>query len=263
MDKERLKKEMIRLVEIMETLRGPEGCPWDKKQDYYSLQPYILEEAYEVVEALQKKDLKALREELGDLLLQVVFESQIGSEKGDFTLIDVLETINNKLIRRHPHVFTTKEKKTISEQKEIWENIKNKEKDNSFTSILDGLSRNKPALNQAYEIQDKAAEVGFDWNKVEDVLGKIEEELNEVKEAMERNNTEEISEELGDLLFAVVNLTRFYNIDPEISLLKTVLKFKERFKHIETRVMEKGYKLENLTLSELDYYWEESKNKIH
>ncbi len=260
MDFEKLKNELIRLVEIMETLRGPDGCPWDKKQDYFSLQPYIIEEAYEVVEALQKKDLALLKDELGDLLLQVIFESQIAREKGDFDLSDVFEAINNKLIRRHPHVFANSEPKTLSEQRAIWEDIKREEKDGELTeSILDDLTRGQPALNQAHEIQARAAEVGFDWDRVEDVVNKIEEELVEVKDAMREDDREEIGNELGDLLFAVVNLTRFYNFNPEVVLLGTILKFKKRFRHIEKRVVDMGYKLEDLSLAELDSYWEESK----
>ncbi|ACL70862.1 nucleoside triphosphate pyrophosphohydrolase [Halothermothrix orenii] len=262
MEQERLAEEFIRLVKIMERLRGPDGCPWDKKQDYYTLKPYIIEEAYEVVEALQKDDLELLKEELGDLLLQVVFESQIGKEKGDFNLIDVIKIISEKLIRRHPHVFGDEKVNTVSGVKVNWEKIKKQEKENKGreqTSILDDVSRSQPALNQAYDIQKKAAEVGFDWDNISDVVRKIEEELAEVKEVIKTNEHKEIEEELGDLIFAVVNLCRFYRINPEVALLRTILKFRDRFKYIEKRVSEEGTLLTDKTLEELDSYWEESK----
>lgn len=266
MNMEKLKDEVERLVKIMEVLRGPNGCPWDKQQDYYSLQPYVLEEAYEVVEALQKKDLDLLKEELGDLLLQVVFQAQIAREKGDFNLIDIFKAISDKLVRRHPHVFQDREVNTISELKATWEEIKGEERIKKgkvgHKSILEDLSQAQPALNQAYEVQAKAAEVGFDWDNVEDVIAKIEEEIHEVREAIRENQQEEIGKELGDLLFAVVNLSRFFAINPELALLQTILKFKERFKYIEFRAREEGYNFAELSLKELDSYWEESKTKL-
>jgi tetrapyrrole methylase family protein / MazG family protein len=266
MDIVKLKDELERLVRIMEVLRGPDGCPWDRKQDYYSLQPYIIEEAYEVVEALLKKDLRLLKEELGDLLLQVIFQSQIARERGDFDLTEVFKTISDKLIRRHPHVFQDKEINSVAEVKATWEAIKREEKVNLGqeipASIMDNLSRRQPALIQAYEIQARAAEVGFDWDNAGDIINKIEEELSEVKEAVDKNNREEIKGESGDLLFAVVNLIRFYNLNPELTLFQTVLKFKKRFQYIESRVRDKGDNLNDLTLKELDLYWEESKTRM-
>ncbi len=262
LDIEELKIEVERLVKVMEVLRGSDGCPWDRKQDYYSLQPYILEEAYEVVEALQKKDLDLLEEELGDLLLQVVFQAQIGRENGDFDLNDIFSTISDKMIRRHPHVFGEQKVDSISEVMTTWREIKNQEKfpeESNKKSILADISRDQPALNQAYEIQNKAAKVGFDWNNLKDVIAKIEEELAEVKEAISYKDKDNIEAELGDLLFAVVNLTRFLEVNPELALLNTILKFKQRFKYIERKVRNKGFVFTDLSLEELDVYWEESK----
>jgi tetrapyrrole methylase family protein / MazG family protein len=266
MDLDKLHTEFDRLIKVMEILRSPNGCPWDKKQDYYSLAPCIIEEAYEVVESLQKDDLNLLKEELGDLLLQVIFEAQIGREEGDFNLIDVIVSISNKLIRRHPHVFGNKKAETISDVMLTWEGIKEEERlskgEKIKTSVLDGLIRSQPALNQAYDIQEKAAQVGFDWDNVKDILAKVEEELSEVKEAIKNSNTKKISDELGDLLFATVNLSRFFDINPEIALLGTILKFKQRFMYIEKKVKELGYEPQDLPLEKLDFYWEESKKEL-
>lgn len=263
MNMEDMKDELERLVKIMSTLRGPEGCPWDKKQDYYSLQPYVIEEAYEVVEALQEKDLNLLKEELGDLLLQVVFQAQIGREKGEFNLVDVIRGISDKLIRRHPHVFKDRKLETAQEVSHVWAEIKKEEKalegKGESTSILEGISRSQPALLQAYELQDKAAEVGFDWDDIVDVIKKVKEELSEVEEVITINDGAGMFEELGDLIFAVVNLARFKNVNPELALLKTNKKFQKRFSYIENEVARRGYDLEDLTLAELDRYWEESK----
>lgn len=260
----KLKKEIERLVTIMETLRGPDGCPWDKEQDYYSLQPYILEEAYEVIETLQEKNITNLKEELGDLLLQVVFQAQIGREKNEFDLIEVIQGINEKLIRRHPHVFSDKKIDKVKEVLSTWKEIKKEEKEekdeeNSQQSILDDISGHLPALLQGYEVQKKAAEVGFDWEKVNEVILKVEEELEEVKEVINKDNSKRIEEEIGDLLFAVVNLTRFLQINPEIALISSILKFKERFKFIENKVESSDKGFEDFSLEELDKYWEEAK----
>lgn len=262
MESKTLKDEVKRLVDIMKTLRGPQGCPWDKKQDYYSLQPYIIEEAYEVVEALQLKDLELLKEELGDLLLQVVFQAQIGKENGDFNLSEIIAGLNAKLIRRHPHVFEGRSVETASEVRQLWDDIKkNENQEKQKKSLLDESSQRQPALNQAYDIQKKAADVGFDWNNIEDVLDKIEEEIDEVREAIARDDQQGINDEIGDLIFAVVNLARFKNINPELSLLSSILKFKKRFQYIENRLKEKGKNIEETKLKELDFYWEESKKR--
>lgn len=259
MDYNKLSSEMIKLVKIMEKLRGPDGCPWDKKQDYYSLREYIIEEAYEVVETLQEKNISNLKEELGDLLLQVVFEAQIAREEGDFELIDVFSGINEKLIRRHPHVFGDMEIDNADQVKVTWNNIKKKEKEDDFNkdgnTIIEDYCKGQPAVNQAYEIQKQAAEVGFDWHEVSSVIEKMEEELEEVKAAVRNDNRSEIQAELGDMIFAVVNLARFYNINPEMAVLDTIKKFKDRFKFME----DKSDGLEELSLEEMEQYWERSK----
>src|SRR6056297_165882 len=254
--------EFNKLLYIMEKLRGPKGCPWDRKQDFYSLKPYIIEEAYEVVEALEKKDMDLLKEELGDLLLQVVFQAQIGKEEEIFDINDVIIGITEKLIRRHPHVFGQEKIDTAQEVKKTWEEIKKRERtSNKEGSILDDVSKIQPSLNQAYEIQQKAAEVGFDWDEIKDVLLKVEEEIAELKEIIDKENKDRIEDEIGDLLFAVVNLSRFKNINPEIALLRTINKFKKRFNYIENTVKNKNEDIQQMSLEELDGYWNEAKEK--
>lgn len=261
----------------MAVLRGPDGCPWDKKQDYYSIKENIIEEAYEVVEALEKDNIPAFKEELGDLLLQVVFESQMAYEKGDFDLADVAKVLREKLIRRHPHVFAEVEVVGSKEVLRNWEKIKEEEKakKNQFNSLLDKFNQGQSALNQAYDLQKIAAEVGFDWNNLRPVLNKIEEEFGECKEIIGANpdNTlftdgeleyeeqKELESEIGDLLFAVVNLARFKNINPEQALLKTILKFKSRFKFIEQSIENENKNFEDYTLKELDKIWNQAKNE--
>ncbi len=260
MNKKDLELELWRLVDIMEKLRSPEGCPWDKEQTLDSLKPYIVEETYEVIEALQKKDMVLLKEELGDVLLQIVFQAQVAREEGNFTLIDIFKGINDKLIRRHPHVFSNLEAATPEEVSLLWNQVKKSEKGNLIEeSLLDNLSTSQPSLNQAVEVQEKAAEVGFDWDNIRDVLEKVREEIDEVEEAIASDNKEEAALEIGDLLFSVVNLARFIDTNPEIALFTTILKFKDRFKHIEKSVKMNGNKLEDMSLEELDNYWEEAK----
>jgi tetrapyrrole methylase family protein/MazG family protein len=266
--KKKILTELDKLIEVMALLRGPDGCPWDKKQNYYSIKENIIEEAYEVVEALERKDMEAFKEELGDLLLQVIFESQMAYEEGDFDLGDVSRVLREKLIRRHPHVFAEVEVKDSAEVLHNWNEIKKEEKEDISESLMDKLNQGQSALNQAHEIQKIAAEVGFDWNDIDPIVKKIEEELNESKEVLaESRNIEKdakkelLEEEIGDLLFAVVNLARFKKINPEIALFKTVLKFKKRFQYIETAVKSGKSDFENYTLNELDIFWEEAKLK--
>lgn len=261
----------------MAVLRGPDGCPWDRKQDYYSIKGNIIEEAYEVVEALEKNDISAFKEELGDLLLQVVFESQIAYEKNDFNLGDVAKVLREKLIRRHPHVFAELDVSGSDEVLRNWEKIKQEEKSekNQLNSLLDKFNQGQSALNQAYDIQKIAAEVGFDWNDLKPIIDKIEEELSECKEiiAVNPDNTklshsdlnkkdkDELESEIGDLLFAVVNLARFNDINPEIALLKTILKFKNRFTFIEKRVKKDNNEFEDYNLEQLDEFWNQAKKE--
>ncbi|MFN2339997.1 MAG: nucleoside triphosphate pyrophosphohydrolase [Halanaerobium sp.] len=270
-------EELDKLIEVMAVLRGPDGCPWDKKQDYYSIKENIIEEAYEVVEALERNDIEAFKEELGDLLLQVVFESQMAYEKGDFDLADVAKILREKLIRRHPHVFAEVDVDGSEEVLRNWERIKQEEKEekDQFNSLLDKFNQGQSALNQAYDLQKIAAKVGFDWDDLKPVLDKIEEELGECKEIIGANpdNTlftsesldseaeEELESEIGDLLFAVVNLARFKNINPELALLKTILKFKNRFKYIEQRIVDEQAEFADYNLEELDKIWNEAKEE--
>ncbi|MFW6409784.1 MAG: nucleoside triphosphate pyrophosphohydrolase [Halanaerobiales bacterium] len=264
MKQKKLQKMIVELVEIMKELRGPDGCPWDRQQTYKTLEPYIVEEAYEVIEAIEEEEPELIKDELGDLLFQVVFQAQIAEERGDFTLLDVIEGISEKMIRRHPHVFSDTDADSVEEVKSNWESIKDKEKDiiQKNTSLMDELAREQPALNQAEEVQKKAAMVGFDWSGVEGVLDKIEEEFFETREALRMDNYDELEEEVGDFLFSVVNLSRFYEINAEIALYKAVLKFKKRFKLMEKYARDNGDKLaENLTLDELESYWEKAKEE--
>lgn len=261
MDYDILSEEMIKLVKIMEKLRGKDGCPWDKKQNYYSLKSYILEEAYEVVEALENKDIKHLNEELGDLLLQVIFESQIAREREDFDLIDVIRNISRKLIKRHPHVFSDLELSNAKEVKKTWNKIKEDEKESSLNKI-DDYDRGQPSLNQAYEIQERAREVGFDWDESVSVIEKLEEELEEIKEAVKNNDKDEIKNELGDIIFSAVNLSRFYNINPELAVFSTILKFKRRFKFMENEAKKNNEVFSDLSLKEMEEYWNKSKLEI-
>lgn len=266
--------EIRDLLEIMSILRGENGCPWDKKQDLESLRPYVLEEAYEVVEAIDMSDMDMLKEELGDLLLQVVFQARLAEEKGEFAFEEIVSELKEKLIRRHPHVFAGEEADTPSEVRDTWEKIKAREAEadqknevnaddssGSGSSILSDLSKSKPALHQAYEIQEKAAEVGFDWEDLDPVLAKIEEEIGELRESIEKNHPrEEIEGELGDSLFALVNLSRFLSLDPELALLSCVHRFKKRFRYIEERAGAHKENIQDFSLKKLDSWWEEAKS---
>ena len=240
----------------MEKLRSPDGCPWDREQTHESLKPYLLEEAYEVLETLDENDFDGLREELGDLLLQVIFHAQLAKEENRFTILDVLTTINGKLIRRHPHVFGQTKINTAEEQRVNWKHIK---KDEGKKSVLDGVPKQLPALLRAHRIQEKAATVGFDWKEKEKVWEKVEEETEELKKAIHSKKQKAIKEEFGDLLFALVNFSRFIRINPEEALREAVEKFIYRFQALEKTMEKEGKKLENATLEEMDAVWERIK----
>ena len=245
-----------KLIKIVKTLRSPNGCDWDKEQTHESLIPYLLEETYEVIEAIDNKNYDALKEELGDLMLHVIFQADLAAEKNKFSIEDSIDSINKKLINRHPHIFGDKKNKNL--QKGNWESQKQKEKKRD--SILDGVPISLPALLKARRIQEKAASVGFDWDKKEQVFNKIEEEINELKEALSTNIG--IEEELGDVLFTIVNLSRHLNLDPEKTLKLSIEKFSRRFKSIEKELKEKKIKMENLSLNELDEIWNKNKKSI-
>ena len=240
------------LVSIMEKLRGPNGCEWDKKQTHESLIPYLIEESYELIEEIKNKNYENMKEELGDILLQVIFHCQIAKENGKFTINDVIEVLTNKLIRRHPHVFGDEKEFSYAR----WEKIKASEKGEKEFSRIGKVNNALPALSFSRRIQENAANVGFDWEKLEEVYDKVEEELEELKQA---NSKEEIEEEFGDLLFSIVNLSRFLNVDPEYALRKATEKFINRFKKMEKLIEKDGKSIENLSLDELNEYWEESK----
>ena len=256
-----------KLLDIMAQLRDPEvGCPWDVKQDFASLIPYVIEEAYEVVDAIERQDLMDLREELGDLLLQVVFHSQIASERGLFTFDQVAESIAEKLIRRHPHVFADAIFEDEAQRHAAWEQAKSderKEKNPTAKSILDGVARSLPALLACEKIQERAAQHGFDWQTVEPVFEKVLEELDEVKDAWLSQNQAHIQEEIGDLLLVVVNLARHLNVNPEIALKQSTQKFTKRFNYIEKQVAMSGRVIDDCQLAELEALWNDAKRSIH
>lgn len=249
-----------KLVEIVEKLRNPDGCPWDKEQTHESLRPYLLEETYEVLESIDNQDFNGLKEELGDLLLQSVFHAQIAKENKNFNIFEVLEQINNKLIRRHPHVFGNAKINTADEQHINWERIKKKE---GKKSVLDGVPRHAPALLRAYRIQRKAATVGFDWTSIDPVWEKMEEEIQELKEALIQQDRSQIEEEFGDLLFVIVNLSRFCKINAEDALRQAVDKFIDRFQQLENILETEGETLQHVSLKEMDEIWNRIKKRKH
>ncbi|MEW6553648.1 MAG: nucleoside triphosphate pyrophosphohydrolase [Actinomycetota bacterium] len=244
-----------RLLEIIARLRGPGGCPWDRKQTHASLARHMVEEAHEAVEAIQRQDWQHLSEELGDLLLQVALHAQLGSEEGTFDVRDSLRSINTKLVRRHPHVFGEAELETPEEVIARWEHIKAEER--GKPSVLDGLAEGLPALLYAFKMQTRAARVGFDWEAAEDVLPKLAEELREIEEALRGGGDLEM--ELGDMLFTLVNICRHYKVDPEVALRASARKFGRRFRDMEERCGAQGRDMGAMTLEELDRLWEESK----
>ena len=245
---------------IIARLRAPEGCPWDREQTHASLRAGLIEEAYEVVEAINQGDDANLCEELGDLLLQSVFHAQIAAEEGRFNFDDVARGIVKKLLRRHPHVFGEERCADSAEVLRKWDDIKRAEKGGQATSALDGISGGLPALMHAEKVQKKAARVGFDWGEVAPVLAKIREELAEVEAELPQGVGFRIEEELGDLLFSVVNLARKLKIDGETALQRSTGKFSARFRQVEALARERGLLLEKLTLPELDALWDEVKH---
>lgn len=251
--------ELSPVVDIMARLRAPGGCIWDIEQTNQSLRRYFVEEVYEVLEAIDLKAADRLCEELGDLLLQIVFHARVAEENGDFTMQDVIDGVTAKLIRRHPHVFGDISVRDAGDVVLNWEQIKKQEKGHERLSVLDGIPPELPALMKAYKLQEKAAKVGFDWDNIAPVWEKIEEEISELKTAMKTGDKEALEGELGDILFAVVNLARFLKVDAEIALNVTNSKFKRRFAHIEAAVRAKGVPWEQLTLVELDRLWDEAK----
>ena len=253
-------KRLDDLVEVMARLRGPGGCPWDHEQDHKTLRKYMIEECYEAIEAIDADDPDALCEELGDVLLQVVFHAQIEAEAGAFTIEDVIRVIVDKLIRRHPHVFGDLSVQDSAEVLRNWEQIKKAEKGEGWReSTLDGVPAGLPALMRALEISKRAAKVGFEWEKFDDVLAKLDEEVTELKHAIKSEDKSNIQSEIGDLLFTIVNVARWRKVDPEETLREMVERFGRRFRFIEKRAKENGRQVSELSLAEMDAFWDEAK----
>lgn len=255
-----------RLVAIMRKLRSPDGCPWDREQTLATLKPYLLEESYEVLEAIDRKDWPGLCEELGDLLLQPVFQARIAEDEGRFTVIDSLNAIVAKLIRRHPHVFGEVDAPTAADVLRNWEQIKRAEKSESANgvppgSMLDSVPRALPALAEAQRLTSRAAKVGFDWPSAEEVLAKFREEMAEFAEARMGGDPARVEDELGDLLFVLVNLARFLKVDAEQALRGTNAKFRSRFAHIECRLSEQQKEIHATSLEEMEALWQEAKQR--
>jgi len=249
-----------RLVEIMATLRGEKGCPWDKEQTRESLKPYLVEETYEVLDAIDEGDPEKIKEELGDLLFQMLFHCQIARERGDFDVYDVIDGIGRKMVGRHPHVFKGVEYSTSGEVLTQWEERKREEGKNR-DSILEGIPKELPALLKAHRIQSRASRVGFDWRRAEDVLVKLDEEMAEFRTALACQDQKGIEDELGDIFFVLVNISRFVGVSPEEALKKTISKFISRFRYIEMKASESGRVLSEMTLEEMDAFWDEAKEK--
>jgi ATP diphosphatase len=269
-------KDISRLIEIMAALRAPKtGCPWDIEQDFNTIAPYTIEEAYEVADAIQRGDLDDLRQELGDLLLQVVYHAQMAEEANEFAFPDVVEAITTKMIRRHPHVFGDEKARSAGMAKGMWEKIKAEEKaekrqarlargldpEDHGKGYLDSVPVNLPALTRALKLQEKASRVGFDWGEAAPILDKIEEEIAELREALASGDTASIKDEFGDTLFALVNLGRHLKLDSEAALSGTNDKFRQRFHHVEQALKDNGHSLEAATLEEMEALWQQAKGK--
>jgi MazG family protein len=255
-------KKFQKLVEIMARLRAPGGCPWDREQTFDTIKPFTLEETYEVLDAVDRRAWYDLAEELGDFLLQAVFYAEMAAEQNLFSIDDALDAINEKLVRRHPHVFGDQSAETAGDVKRIWGEVKaaeRQEKGNQDESLLAAVPRALPALVEAQQIASRAAGVGFDWENPEQVLEKLHEELGEFQEARRHASHDEIEDELGDLLFVLVNLARFVKVDPEQALRRTNAKFRERFGYIERQLAERGRKLEDSNIAEMEELWQQAK----
>lgn len=251
-------KAFDRLLTIMDELR--EKCPWDRKQTFESLRQNTIEETYELCSAIVQKDMTEISKELGDVLLHVIFYAKMGSETGDFDIADVCNRISDKLIFRHPHVYGDEAAKNAEDVCKLWEQVKLKEKGGNKT-VLSGIPEALPALVKAYRIQDKAANVGFDWEQKEDVWDKVKEEIAEFETELRSGNTENQEAELGDLLFSLVNVARLYKIKPDNALERTNLKFMQRFGYIEQKAKEKGQNLKDLPIDEMEALWQEAKHE--
>ena len=261
-----------KLVEIMATLRGPNGCPWDKQQDFNSLKPMLVEEVYEVLEAVENQDFDGLSEELGDMLLHVLFHAQLGKEAAQFDINTVIEKISDKLVRRHPHVFGNDSASTPEEVIKNWEAIKAQEKAEKLKdrtaeqrSLLEGIPSKLPAIHEAHQISSRAVRVGFDWPNIEGIFDKLEEEVQELKEVIstggDETQRERLEDEIGDMLFTVVNIARYLKIDSESALKRANRKFKTRFQHMESELAKQGKTLDKTSLAEMEALWKKAKSE--
>jgi nucleoside triphosphate diphosphatase len=251
-----------KLVSLMARLRAPGGCPWDREQTFDTIKPYTLEETYEVLDAIDQRDWRSLAEELGDFILQAVFYAQMASEQNLFTVEDALDAINEKLVRRHPHVFGDQSAETAGDVKRIWGEVKaaeQKDKGKENNSLLAGVPRSLPALVEAQQIAARAAGAGFDWENPDQVIEKLHEELAEFDQARRNSSQPELEDELGDLLFVLVNLARFVKVDPEQALRKTNAKFRRRFGYIERKLAERGKTPSDSNIEEMEALWQEAK----
>ncbi|MGQ7868573.1 nucleoside triphosphate pyrophosphohydrolase [Sunxiuqinia sp. sy24] len=246
-----------RLLEIMDELR--EKCPWDREQSFESLRKLTIEETYELGDAILQADLQEIKKELGDVLLHIVFYAKIGEEKKAFDIADVINSLNEKLIYRHPHIYGEVDVTNARQVEQNWESLKLKEKGRKKKTVLEGVPASLPALVKANRIQEKASGVGFDWEHPEQVWDKVKEEVNELQDELTANNRDKIEAEFGDLFFAMVNAARLYGVDPEAALERTNLKFINRFNYLESKTLKKGKDLKNMPLAEMDFYWEEAK----
>jgi MazG family protein len=257
-DRKKSLEEFNRLLDIIDELRSK--CPWDMKQTNESLRKLTIEETYELAEAIFSGSDEGIKNELGDLMLHIVFYARIGSENGSFTMADVLEAINNKLVYRHPHVFGNVKVAGASEVEENWEQLKIKE-ENGYKPVLSGVPASLPAIVKANRIQEKVRGVGFDWEKREQIWDKVQEEISELKVEINKHDTESLESELGDVLFSIINASRLYGIDPEAALEKTNRKFIKRFNYLEEETLKKGLSLHKMSLDEMNVIWEKAKNE--
>ncbi len=263
------KRTLQDLIDLMARLRAPEGCPWDREQTFSTLGPMLIEEAYEAIEAAEREDWPELRDELGDLLFQLVFYGQLATELGHFDLSDSIARVHEKMVRRHPHVFGEETVENTAHVLANWEAIKAAERKESGKeetakkSMLDGTSSKVPALLEAYQLTTKAARVGFDWQKSDDIFDKLEEEMRELRAELNRPDRNEaaVRDEIGDLLFVVTNIARWHGVEPETALKGANRKFRRRFSHIERRLDEQGKPWAETTLAEMDSYWDEAKRE--
>ena len=252
--------EFKKLTEIIDILMGENGCPWDKVQTRESLKPYLVEETYETLEALDGNNPEEIKEELGDLLYQILFPAKISENKNEFNIADVIESISNKMVHRHPHVFKEKNLETPEQVVTQWEEIKTKEKSKlGRKSVLDGVPSHLPSLQRSQKLQKKAAKQGFDWDEINSVLDKLDEEVAEFKNAVQSGKKKDMKEELGHILFVLVNIAKFNKIDAEEALRSTNNKFIKRFQHIEAEVAKRGKTLKETPLEELEQYWQDAK----